>query len=201
MAIYRGVSGVNREIKQQFRGVGGVNREIKEQYRGVGGVNRLVFSNGVQYPILYDAGKEDIATTGGWAGFVYSGTTPNGTVTKNANNISIVNNSYGASGIQVANPISKGTYTNVKILVESCTTGTSVYFVGRCMNKAINSWSELGNSAYRYNSVDLLAPGQSVGESTFSLPIANNTFYPLFMIYSTSGSNAGTAIVKKIWLE
>ena len=43
MSIYRGVSGVNREIKAQYRGVGGVNREIKEQYRGVGGVNRLVF--------------------------------------------------------------------------------------------------------------------------------------------------------------
>ena len=43
MTIYRGVSGVNREIKQQFRGVGGVNREIKEQYRGVGGANRKIF--------------------------------------------------------------------------------------------------------------------------------------------------------------
>ena len=43
MAIYRGVGGVNREIKAQYRGVGGVNREIKEQWRGVGGVNRLVF--------------------------------------------------------------------------------------------------------------------------------------------------------------
>ena len=43
MSIYRGVSGVNREIKAQYRGVNGVNREIKEQWRGVGGVNRLVF--------------------------------------------------------------------------------------------------------------------------------------------------------------
>lgn len=45
MAIYRGVGGVNREIKAQYRGVGGVNREIKEQYRGVGGVNRIVFTS------------------------------------------------------------------------------------------------------------------------------------------------------------
>lgn len=43
MAIYRGVSGVNREIKAQYRGVGGVNREIREQYRGINGVNRVVF--------------------------------------------------------------------------------------------------------------------------------------------------------------
>lgn len=45
MAIYRGVGGVNREIKAQYRGIGGVNREIKEQWRGVGGVNRLVFTS------------------------------------------------------------------------------------------------------------------------------------------------------------
>lgn len=44
MEIYRGLSGVNREIKQQYRGLSGANREIKEQYRGAGGVNRKVFS-------------------------------------------------------------------------------------------------------------------------------------------------------------
>jgi len=46
MTIYRGLSGVNREIRQQFRGLGGANREIKEQYRGLGGVNRQVFKKG-----------------------------------------------------------------------------------------------------------------------------------------------------------
>lgn len=45
MTIYRGLGGVNREVKQQFRGLGGVNREVKEQYRGLSGVNRKVFSN------------------------------------------------------------------------------------------------------------------------------------------------------------
>lgn len=44
MTIYRGLSGVNREVKQQYRGLGGVNREIKEQYRGLSGVNRKVFA-------------------------------------------------------------------------------------------------------------------------------------------------------------
>lgn len=47
MAIYRGLGGVNREIKQQFRGLGGVNREIKEEYRGLSGVNRKVFSSDI----------------------------------------------------------------------------------------------------------------------------------------------------------
>lgn len=46
MAIYRGVSGVNREIKKIYRGVSGVNREIKEVWRGVGGVNRKAFAAG-----------------------------------------------------------------------------------------------------------------------------------------------------------
>ena len=55
MPIYRGVGGVNREIKKQFRGVSGANREIKEQWRGVSGVNRKVFSNaaGVYVPEGY----------------------------------------------------------------------------------------------------------------------------------------------------
>lgn len=65
MTIYRGVNGVNREIKQQFRGVGGVNREIKEQYRGVGGVNRKVFEN-KPTGALYWAGDECLDKTGGW---------------------------------------------------------------------------------------------------------------------------------------
>ena len=51
MSIYRGINGVNREVKKQYRGVGGVNREIKEQYRGVDGVNRKIFSsdNGIVF--------------------------------------------------------------------------------------------------------------------------------------------------------
>ena len=43
MTIYRGVGGVNRQIKSQHRCLSGVNRTIKEQYRGYGGVNRKVF--------------------------------------------------------------------------------------------------------------------------------------------------------------
>lgn len=42
MAIYRGVNGVNRQVKKQYRGINGVNREIKEQWRGFNGVNRPV---------------------------------------------------------------------------------------------------------------------------------------------------------------
>lgn len=52
MSIYRGYSGVNREIKRQFRGYGGVNREIREQWRGYGGVNRGVFQSGESLPTV-----------------------------------------------------------------------------------------------------------------------------------------------------
>lgn len=46
LAVYRGVNGVNREIKQIFRGVNGVNRKIQQQYRGINGTNRIVFRDG-----------------------------------------------------------------------------------------------------------------------------------------------------------
>ena len=43
MSIFRGVDGVNREIKKIYRGIGGVNREIKEIYRSVDNRNQKVF--------------------------------------------------------------------------------------------------------------------------------------------------------------
>ena len=43
MSIFRGVDGVNREIKKIYRGVDGVNREIKEIYRSVDNRNQKVF--------------------------------------------------------------------------------------------------------------------------------------------------------------
>lgn len=46
MTIYRGLGGVNRQIKSIYRGLGGVNRTIKEQYRGASGANRKVFTLG-----------------------------------------------------------------------------------------------------------------------------------------------------------
>ena len=67
MAIYRGVSGVNREIKAQYRGVGGVNREIKEQWRGVGGVNRLVFTSHTKlFAFTISRGDAEFRTTGAY---------------------------------------------------------------------------------------------------------------------------------------
>lgn len=46
LAVYRGVNGANREIKQIYRGVNGVNRKIQRQYRGINGTNKVVFRDG-----------------------------------------------------------------------------------------------------------------------------------------------------------
>ena len=46
-AIYRGVSGVARKVKQPSRGVSGVSRKVKNVWRGVSGVARQCFVNGV----------------------------------------------------------------------------------------------------------------------------------------------------------
>lgn len=57
MAIYRGVSGVNRKITNIYRGSNGINREIQEQIRGVNGVNRIVHQavwEGFMYHLSYD---------------------------------------------------------------------------------------------------------------------------------------------------
>ena len=61
MPIYRGLSGTNRMIKQQFRGLSGVNREIKEQYRGLSGVNRKVFSNGPTWTKVSGDGSPNLS--------------------------------------------------------------------------------------------------------------------------------------------
>ena len=45
-AIYRGVSGVARKVKQPSRGVSGVSRKVKNAWRGVSGVARGCFSGG-----------------------------------------------------------------------------------------------------------------------------------------------------------
>jgi hypothetical protein len=65
MTIYRGLSGVNREVKQQYRGLSGVNRELIYQYRGYGGVNRQVFSariGGIDANTLMCLHAEDLTT-------------------------------------------------------------------------------------------------------------------------------------------
>lgn len=53
MAIYRGVNGVTRKIKEIYRGVDGVNRKIKEEWRGVNGVNRKVFGGSVPKGVIF----------------------------------------------------------------------------------------------------------------------------------------------------
>ena len=50
---YKGVTGVNRKVKEIYRGVDGVNRKVKENWRCVNGVNQKVFS-GFLIPIRFE---------------------------------------------------------------------------------------------------------------------------------------------------
>ncbi|GEM_PF-6937747 len=111
MTIYRGVSGVNREIKQQFRGVSGVNREIKEQYRGVDEVNRLIFSTLKVY--IYKEGDECTSLTGGIKN-TQTVDPGSGVFTKNANNITLSAGGNSSNvGLLTVNSINLTPYTKV----------------------------------------------------------------------------------------
>ena len=67
MPIYRGIAGVNREIKKLYRGVNGMNREIKEVWRGMEGVNRKIFSSS---PICTVTGLDNPYDGTMWAWFM-----------------------------------------------------------------------------------------------------------------------------------
>ena len=62
-AIYRGVSGVARKVKQPSRGVNGVSRKVKNVWRGVSGVARQCHQSKLY---LYKNGDECTDVTGGW---------------------------------------------------------------------------------------------------------------------------------------
>ena len=64
-AIYQGVSGVARKVKQPNIGVSGVARKVKSGFVGVSGVARGCFT-GTDPSILYNYGDECTDVTGGW---------------------------------------------------------------------------------------------------------------------------------------
>ncbi len=182
MTIYRGVGGVNREIKQQFRGVGGVNRQVFQKWNGE----------------LYDCGNEFVNITGGIIPFNYSSDT--GAV-KNANEIQIISG-YGYAGITTAKALSKGGYTNINVMVSYYYTNKIGYIIGKCMDKCITSSAELNSHAL--SSVTLsgsYSAVQSGDERTFTWPISAATFFPLLEVDTSSSSYRGHAYVKKIWLS
>ena len=69
-AIYEGVSGVARKVKQPFVGVSGVARKVKNGYVGVGGVARGCYTSSVPVTI-------NIIYSGNTSGYAY--VTINGT--------------------------------------------------------------------------------------------------------------------------
>ncbi|QHI73773.1 hypothetical protein [Aminipila terrae] len=184
MTIYRGVGGVNREIKQQFRGVGGVNREIKEQYRGVGGVTRKVFSSGLSLPILYNSGQENIADAGGWVKFYISGG-DSGIALNNGSQIVCTANSSADVGMITNNKINLANYNYVYAQVD--------YYSG-----GQRGWLLAQNSKVSGGNWDFSASISFTGTGKIALPISSiSTSHYIYIGASANGSIK----VSKIWLE
>lgn len=173
--IYRGLSGVNRNLKEQYRGVAGVNRKVGTQYRGINGVNRRVFGS-----IFIPFGN-----FGPSGGYTYSS---NSIVIKVGSPNSLVT----TAGVNVDCPVSAG---DVVILEHSFSrTGgryyldafleagdTSYFYGGEGSSYSYHSYRHVVNSASNRISVQLQKTGGSdqVGTLTIhSLKINDRTIFP-----------------------
>ncbi|QHI72906.1 hypothetical protein [Aminipila terrae] len=183
MTIYRGVGGVNREIKQQFRGVGGVNREIKEQYRGVGGLNRKVFSN--WNGILYNAGNEYSYITGGWIKFYPVPEGSSGNVSNNGTQLVCTANTVSDVGMITNNKIDLSKYNYLYAQVD--------YYLG-----GERAWILAQNSNVSGNGFNFTASISFTGAGKIALPISSIS--TSHYIYIGAAKN-GAIKVSKIWLE
>ncbi|QOX63660.1 hypothetical protein FRZ06_10005 [Anoxybacterium hadale] len=188
MTIYRGVTGINREIKEQYRGVGGVNREIKEQCRGLGGANKKVFESKVN---LYNCGNEYTAVTGGWReGYVYA---VRGTLAKNLDNIYL--HVYNGSDIyaETALPLDLQNYNYIKAAVNITSTGDKAKLVLAITSGPKRSFSSFIASQNYWST-----------NGEISLPIASYTGLYYIVLQgssSTTQTSSCAATIKKIWLE
>ncbi len=152
MTIYRGLGGVNREVKQQFRGLGGVNREIKEQYRGLSGVNRKVFS-GKPPGAIYWEGDECVARTGGWTR-LWTGAGIN-TITKYSDHIYAYSEGYSGQLSFATQNLLTGLDAYTKLRIEgSVTTNSSSSVRGAKLTIGIpKDVSSPVYNYYTYNSI------------------------------------------------
>lgn len=199
MAIYRGLSGVNREIKEQHRGLGGVNRKIKEQHRGLSGVNRLVFG-GKTY--LYNEGDEYVDLTGGWTSNGYSEIDKTViAATKELNYIKVKdNNDYTTSCIiGTQSKINVTPYSKLFVDV----------FVHRGYSEATGQRRRLGF----YVRTDKIFAGvpaiagisgdESVGNITWEIDVSglSGEYYLSGRTYTAVAALAAEFDINKVWLE
>jgi hypothetical protein len=209
MTIYRGYSGVNREIKSQYRGLSGVNREIKEQYRGYSGVNRKVFSSSpASSPAgaVYWDGDECTALTGGWSTMSYRTTyTAVHTVTENSNNITIT--SKGAvsdSGQTLYTHTSAVDLTNYTTLhcignVQYVDDGFGIVIMSakhsNAMSGSYTTWPGYVTRSVEFSTTDI--------ETTIDVSSLNGLYY-IYMLctegYANSSNVQTQAVIKRVWL-
>ncbi|MDF2857964.1 MAG: hypothetical protein K0Q87_3815 [Neobacillus sp.] len=198
MTIYRGLSGVNREVKQQCREVGGVNREIKEQHRGIGGFNRKVFES---KKYLYYEGEERTTVTGGWLNRVYATYGDSGSYTKNTNSIYIVAStslSRGETGICTQNRIDLTEYNTLYICVLSGYEGyysmTRYDWAGYCVPVITNTYNS-GNIWDDPVKQELNAC-RIIGVNVIDIASLSGSYYVSLM-----ARPQGYCTFNKIWLE
>lgn len=205
MTIYRGVSGVNREIKQQFRGVGGVNREIKEQYRGVGGVNRKVFNsfNGIIYengsgkPLTLYSNNGTVTSTGGVLQVRY------------ARGAGLTGSSYAEGFICTTEKIDLTAYTTLKANIvtyaESRLTMPALTTTIRTPSNWNGNWTNATHNGAdtTWIAKDAELSGAINGTMTFDISNISGLYHVMleFMCNGTYGSANPSHNVSKIWLE
>lgn len=194
MTIYRGMGGVNREIKQQFRGVGGVNREIKEQYRGVGGVNRQVF-NSFDGTLYSDGDKW--SNLNFWLGFTTLNT--HYKYSKNANNFYIYGyypdaGDYGCCCVGFDNNIDLTKYNYINIEISNCV-GTDSF------NLVVYSAKPTSRSGYG-SWVKQTYVACKTGTVTGAIDVSTlNGMYFIGVAAQGGVGKVASGYIKKIWLS
>lgn len=139
-AIYQGVSGVARKVKQPFVGVSGVARKVKNAFVGVSGVARGCYESVVYVTVTITGNGTYGGTT--YAGVVYNGTTytvattltiPKGTVLQiisKANGITTWGNIY-LNGTNVNGSNTTYNYTvNSNSSIALSVSGNAQYGIG-----------------------------------------------------------------------
>ena len=198
MTIYRGLSGVNRELKQQYRGLSGVNREIKEQYRGLSDVNRKVFSSRT---ILYDHGDEKISLTGGWSWF---GALGSPTYSKTSSCFDYYSaDGWKTTGIQTENVFNVTNYNYLKVLLDyNLVTNAFFDIMATPSKKSVNP--TYGNANAHMDKYLSMTHNNNATGVTLTLDISAVTTnaYPT-LVFQTGGTSGAIcdASVYNIWLE
>ena len=172
-AIYRGVSGVARKVKQPSRGVNGVSRKVKNVWRGVSGVARHCYASFTKGMRVSGWGNRTITytnTASAIGGKVSGGTT---------NDWSGVTIGYYNSSGKVLIP--KGT------VVQYTYTGTS--------NNSISGNCDFGCKAYNASGTEFFSSAYDTNMTNATYTFAQDGYFEFFAnVGNTTNANAYASI-------